>query len=93
MRSSPPPLPRRTAPGIGTPPQGTSQGFYHVRPHEDDDTNPGTPAATEARRRISYTSTDDEIRVLDGIIRAWGRMSAERKILLAAIAREFDPLP
>lgn len=91
MSASPPPPPRRTTPGLGTPP-GTA-GLYHVRPHEDEDTNPGTPAANEARRRISYTSSDEEIRILDGIIRAWGRMSADRKMLIAALCRELDPLP
>ena len=89
MTESPPPLPPRR-----TPPQGTSSGFYAVRPHEDEDTNPGTPAATEARRRVSYSAAnDDETRALDAIIRSWLRMPLERRVLVSAICREFDPLP
>lgn len=75
-----------------TPPQGTT---YHVRPYEDEeDTNPGTPSATEARRRISGTAAnDEEIRALEAIVKAWQRMDTEDRVLILALCRRLDPLP
>lgn len=74
-----------------TPPQGTT---YHVTPYQDEDTNPGVPAATEARRRISATAANsDEIRALEGIVKAWLRMSNEDRVLVQALCRRLDPLP
>ncbi len=85
--SSPPPLPpRRSSPSPGA--------YAHAPGADSQPTNPGTPAATEARRRISYQAqNEEEIRALEGIVKAWLRMGNEDRVLVAALCRRLDPLP
>lgn len=110
MMRSPPPLPPRSsraptevhnpekllalAKALDKGHRPSPPGSYAVRPPDSEPTNPGTPAATEARRRIScQASNEQEVRDLEAIVKGWLRMTTEDRVLVSALVRRLDPLP
>lgn len=61
----------------------------------DEDETPTEPPGPDAPaiRRISWAANDDdEALALMAIVKAWTRMSTERRVLISALCRELDPM-